>query len=345
MVRMYNYSIPQNEVLPVCQQALSKLGYEVEIYAPLDNHLVTETRIVKKLLRRIHYVVYVKVEDRIAVYVYAETRTFKRASELGIMAGDLTQLEASENLVLGFQNEIFDPISVEFEDRGFKFWDASSASRRDDQEIRVAENRRERELLTQQKNTEKQERTQKQLQVTEYALQRDLARFEAVREAEHYVGILYDSVDHAGRFPRLEDWSLIEISKTVVMNDDNLRQALLTVLDEYRSYQGRGTIEWIVDPDGRIVHVQVHIDTSPYTPEMEISQTITSLFRRMVFLPSKPRFGYLVLTREFEFSGSYHNLKHHFGRPRILALLEDYPPVEKETVSDTLFDTRSARER
>lgn len=340
MVRMYDYDIPQDEVLPKCQEALIRLEYGIDLYAPLDHHLITEEFVIKKFLRKVHYVVHVKVEDRIAVYLYSEARTFKRASEMGIRAGELTEVGTTQNLGIRFQDEIFTPITKELEKRGFLIWDPIKDSQRDDREIRY-QGEEQRRRLAQHRRKATRERIDRETRSGEYSEERDVDRFDAVSEAEHYVMNLQDSPDT----PKLGGWSLINISKTVAANHNHLKSVMAEILDRYRSYSGHGEIMWIVEPDGRVQQVNVLIDSSPHTPDHEISNGISSTFRKMVFLPTGKRSGYLVLTMELEFSGSYHNLRYHFSRPRIAALLQQVPVPIEETVSDTFFDLNPVRDR
>lgn len=340
MVRIYDYSIPQDEVLSRCQNALMNLGYEIDTYSPLDYHFVTKEKIVKKLFRRAHYIIYVKAEDRITVYVYAEVRTFKRASEIGLMVGDLTELEASHNLSLSFQNKILDPITREFEKRGFTFWDSQQRNRADDIEIRAMENNRQKRRLILLSRKKKKERITRNKRIEQYVLERDLSRWEAVHEAEYYTNFLQDSTTSKGGSPLLNNWSLIRIGKTLVANDYHLEKVLREVLQEYRNYGGHGKIDWIIDPEGRVIYVDIQLDTTPYTPDDELKHYISSAVRRMIFPPTQQGSRYLGLSRTFDFSGNYHNLKYHFDRPRISALFENYPPIETETVTDTFFNTK-----
>jgi len=329
---MYNYILPQDEVLPKCEDVLSKLGYEIDIYSPTDYHLVTKEKIVKTLFRRAHYILHLKVEDRITIYVYTETRTFKRASELGLLAGDLTELEASNNLNLHFQSEIFDPITSEFEKRGFTFWDKEEQNVADDLEIRKVEQKRIRQRSLLQNQKKKREQSARQKNIKQYNDERDLARIEAVRESEHFVNFIRDSSAFS------HDWSLIRISKILVKNDFLLERALREVLQTYRDYSGEGKIVWIVDPEGKVFQVEIQIDTNPYTPEDELKHYMSSAFRRMIFPPAQPVSTYLALSRGFFFSGKYNNLKYAFDRPRILAVYDTYPPLQIETVKDTFFE-------
>ncbi len=332
MVRIYDYDIPQDEVLLQCQKALTELGYEIELYAPLDYHLVTRTATAKKLLRKVHYVVYVKVQDRITVYVYAEARTFKRASEMGIRVGELTELGTTRNLGVHFQAEIFDPITAEFERKGFVSWDPAEDNRLDDLDILASERRDLREQYEREELEKQKEKTEWEGRVGEYTTERDNSRYEAAIEAEHYVTVMKREL-----FP-LKDWSLIDISKTVAENEDSLGKVLKGVLAELPSYSGKGRAQWVVRQDGRVVDASVSVDSSPHTPDDEISYGISNVFRRMIFLPTGPRFGYLILTLEFSFSGEYHNLKYRFKRPRISGLVEDFPLADEATIHDTFFE-------
>ena len=337
MVRIFDYSIPQDEVLSRCEDALEELGYEIDVYSPIDYHLVTNEKMVKIWFRRVYYILHLKVEDRISVYIYSEIRTFKRASEIGLMAGDLTKLEASENLSLRFQNEILDPISDEFEKRGFIFWDPDRRIRADDLEIKEIERERQKGRSILQNRKKKEKRIARNNKIQRYDVERDLARLEAIRESEHYISFFQDTSDVMEKHVPFSDWSLIRISRVLEENNDLLENALLEVLYQYRDYKGNGVMDWIVNPEGRVIHVDIQLETNPYTPDDELKHYISTAIRQMIFLPSQTISGYLSSSRKFYFSGSYHNLKYNFQRPRISGVYESYPPVETETIKDTFF--------
>lgn len=344
MVRIYDYSIPQDEVLALCESALSSLGYETETYAPLDHHLVTRVRTIKRGLRKAEYVVFVKVEDRITVYVYAETRVFRRASEVGLKAGELTELDASR-LRLAFQETIFEPITREFLNRGFKSWTVPDDNLKDDLEIREHEKRRLKKLADARRREAKVHQQTRIREREEVSLGRDRERWEAAREAQRYVTFFRDSLPGTGKPLDSKGWSLIEISRIVTAGDGRLREIFRDVVQSYPEYRGSGSMQWVINPDGRVVHAEVAFATSPFTPDDELENAISSRIRILFFPPAGPRSGYAVVSRDFELNGSYHNLNLTLHRPRFKDIMEHYPLVETETVIDTFFDTGAVPKR
>ena len=80
MVNHYSYLIPKDEVLALCKRAILKLDYEIDIYAPESNMLITKTRKMRKVLRRYDYVIYIQVGDKVNVHISAERSIFNRGS-------------------------------------------------------------------------------------------------------------------------------------------------------------------------------------------------------------------------------------------------------------------------
>ncbi|MFQ6615407.1 MAG: hypothetical protein ACE5HZ_01380 [Fidelibacterota bacterium] len=337
MVRFYDYSIPQKDVLPQCQQALEALGYEVETYDLLDFHLITKLRTIRSGLGKARYVVFVKVEDRIAVYVYAESRVFRRGTELGLRAGELTVLEP-KRLRLGFQRRVFEPITGALAGKGFRPWSSVDDNERDDREIRAYEEQRlirhEAELIRQEKSVRLREKETREA----YASGRRESRWEAVEEAEQFIAFVDDSLSLRTDTSLVTGWSLVAISRQVVREDDRLRAAFRELLGTYPDYSGSGRIQWIIGPEGRVTNVMWDLETSSGVPDDELSHAIDIHTRTLFFPARESRWGYAVVRREFRFRGHYHNLDVHFARPRLEDILEQYPAVEAETVVDTFFE-------
>ena len=345
MVKIYNYEVAQDEVLPLCQRALLELGYEIDTYAPLDYHIVTRPRTIKRFLQRAEYLLHVKIEDRISVYAYAETRRFRRGTEFGIKVDDLTELGPSSNLNLQFQNDIFAPITAEFRKIGFEFWDAAVGNREDDLEIKRAVRKSQEKSIAAENQKKLRERRERNQELESYTLERDMARLSAAEEAEHYLTFFEKAEVIEPQSELSAGWSLVEINKTVISNDETFGEILRDVLKEYRSYRGEGGIEWVVNPDGRVVDVQVVLRTSPTTPEVELEKRIATAYRSLIFKPRQERSGHLLLSRQFGFSGSLHNFTYNPKRPRILSLMPHYPPIMTPTVKDTFFETDNAKKQ
>lgn len=337
MVRFYEYSIPQKDVLPQCQKALEALGYEVETYAPLDYHLITKMRTVRRGLRKIRYVVFVKVEDRIGVYVYAETRVFRRGTELGLMAGELTA-EEPRRLRLGFQKRIFGPITGEFSRKGFHHWSPQEDNLKDDREIRAREMERLKSVKGKMARKQRAELSRERETRDDYLTGRERARWLAVEEAEQFVRFVDDSLPAGDDTSFATGWSLVEISRRMVPKDRELEEAFLDVLGGYPDYGGSGRFRWVITPQGRVVDVRTELETSPGVPDDELIHAIDIHVRKLFFPPPDSRQTYAVLRREFRFHGNYHNLQVTFDRPELKGLLEHYPPLERETVVDTFFE-------
>ena len=118
MVNYYNYDLPKNEILDICKTILLKLDYEIDIYAPVSNVIVTKSIKMRKVLRRYDYVVYIKITDKVEVYLASERNIFSRGSESSIGGGELTVMDP--NMPYSIQKLIFSPIRKELESNNIK---------------------------------------------------------------------------------------------------------------------------------------------------------------------------------------------------------------------------------
>ncbi|MEE8336390.1 MAG: hypothetical protein V3S48_08150 [Candidatus Neomarinimicrobiota bacterium] len=119
MVKEFNYKIPQQNVLQLCSETIQNLDYELDIYAPETNFLVTKPKRLKGVLRRFDYALAIYVTDKIEVYIIAERHVFKRSSELSIGGRELVEKQVEDRLPIALQNKIFIPLSRAFEKLDF----------------------------------------------------------------------------------------------------------------------------------------------------------------------------------------------------------------------------------
>ena len=110
MVNHYSYLIPKDEVLALCKKAILKLDYEIDIYAPESNILITKTRGMRKVLRRYDYVIYIKVGDKVDVHISAERSIFNRGSESSFGGEEIIIKQPEGLMPYSLQKKIFIPI-------------------------------------------------------------------------------------------------------------------------------------------------------------------------------------------------------------------------------------------
>jgi len=110
MVREYQYTIPKSEVLDQCRSILTNLDYEIDIYAPESNMLMTKPIKLRRALRRFDYAIYVKITDRIEIHIVAERSIFKRSSESSVGGKGLFEKQSEEAMPISLQRKIFIPI-------------------------------------------------------------------------------------------------------------------------------------------------------------------------------------------------------------------------------------------
>ena len=113
MVNHYSYLIPKDEVLALCKRAILKLDYEIDIYAPESNMLITKTRQMRKVLRRYDYVIYIQVGDKVNVHISAERSIFNRGSESSFGGEEIIIKQPEGLLPYSLQKKIFIPIKKE----------------------------------------------------------------------------------------------------------------------------------------------------------------------------------------------------------------------------------------
>ena len=335
MVKHFNYNVSQIEALSNCQSALVKLGYEIALFEPLDRHLVTKMRTIRVGLRKAKYRLFVKIEDRVRIYIYAETRIFTRFSERGLGVGDLTEYKSRDNLPLSFQKVIFNPIIKSFESIGMVYWNEYEENRADDLEIREAvKNIKGKKILHRMKTIEN-EKTKKIILSELYLAEKDYERLDAIEEAEHYVDILYSKyLSNVDSF----QWSLISISQIISSHDETLKEIIRSVITEQPNYSGKYEISLIITPLGTVRDVSVEVETTPYTQEKELVYKITNEVKKWFFRPSENETHFIRLNRLIEYSGNYHNIIFRLSRPKIVDVIEKFPPDTLELIEGSLFD-------
>ena len=110
MLNHYSYLIPKDEVLALCKRAILKLDYEIDLYAPESNILITKSRQMRSLLRRYDYVIYIQVGDKVNVHISANKNIFNRDSESSF-SGEKIIINQPEGLMpYSLQKKIFIPI-------------------------------------------------------------------------------------------------------------------------------------------------------------------------------------------------------------------------------------------
>ena len=110
MVNHYSYLIPKDEVLALCKRAILKLDYDIDIYAPESNILITKSRKIRRVLRRYDYVIYIQVGDKVNVHISAERSIFNRGSESTLGGSSIIIKQTETYLPTSIQMKIFDPI-------------------------------------------------------------------------------------------------------------------------------------------------------------------------------------------------------------------------------------------
>ena len=89
MVNHYSYLIPKDEVLALCKRAILKLDYDIDIYAPESNILITKSRKIRKVLRRYDYVIYIQVGDKVNVHISANKNIFNSVDSISAELNEL----------------------------------------------------------------------------------------------------------------------------------------------------------------------------------------------------------------------------------------------------------------
>ena len=131
-VNYYDYNIPKENVLRICMNSLIKLGYEIDIFAPESNLLITKSTKLRKVRRRYDYIIYLQITDNVELHIARQKRTwpvikifryFKSKILRSIFGRSSNKriIEQSEsNMPDRLQRIIFDPIRTSFERNNIK---------------------------------------------------------------------------------------------------------------------------------------------------------------------------------------------------------------------------------
>ncbi len=115
----FEYDQPTDQILEECKNLLENTGYEIEVYAPESNIVVSEVSEIKYLLRRYDYQVIIMVSDRIQVFLSATKFVYKRGSELSLFGKQMVDYDVEDRLPLKAQEKIMQPLNVELQRLGY----------------------------------------------------------------------------------------------------------------------------------------------------------------------------------------------------------------------------------
>ena len=112
MVNYYNYDLPKSEALDLCKTILTNLNYDINIFAPETNIIITKPAKLWKILRRYDYIIYIKVTDKIEIYIDGGRKINKDIN------GHI--IEGKSSLPYSLQKSIFMQIKKEFERKNIR---------------------------------------------------------------------------------------------------------------------------------------------------------------------------------------------------------------------------------
>ena len=86
MVNCYNYDLPKTDILNLCKKILINLDYEIDIFAPEINLILTESTKLRKDYRGsiylnpfyYKYILYIKITDKIEIHITGKRSIFDR---------------------------------------------------------------------------------------------------------------------------------------------------------------------------------------------------------------------------------------------------------------------------
>ena len=120
MNKTYDFKKTKLEVLKICKDILQDLDYEIDIYAPESFMLTTKSTRLRRVLRRIDYVIYLEVSDRIEVHISAERSIFNRGSESSIGGEGIILKQVETYMPYSLQKKIFEPINSKLLENNFE---------------------------------------------------------------------------------------------------------------------------------------------------------------------------------------------------------------------------------
>ena len=332
MVRIFNYSIPQNDVLPICSEILQKIGYEIDILDDADYQLLTKIRTIRKGLKKAEVLLYIKVDDRIKVFIYSENWIYNRSMEIGLFSSVLTKQVPSNDLSYSFQQFIYKPVLNEFAIHGFEHWDYAAGNREDIKVIVEAIEKDELVKADKLRIEQIKENIKKSQSINDYQIKMDKARSDAVNTVEGYVEFLgRNQLDHSS------NWSLIHIKKVIHQNQKYIEKTIREVMSDDASYLGKGIIQCVIDPIGRVREVHSNIGTDPSTLETELNYRLTKLFSTLLFPTEVSKDLFINIELIIAFEGQYNNFNYSLTDFRILDVFESFLLHTIEILPDTLF--------
>ncbi len=114
----FDYPGTKAATLVACKQILEELGYEIDVYAPESNLIVTTQQPIKYFLQRYDYSLVLGIEDRLKIFVTAQKYVYKRGSQLSLFGSTMIENEQEDKLPFKLQNEILNPIRGKLQTQG-----------------------------------------------------------------------------------------------------------------------------------------------------------------------------------------------------------------------------------
>ncbi len=335
MIREYDYDFTQDEALSICRDVLTTLEYEIGEFDLEDHYIVSEIVTRRFFLKKVDYLIYVSVEDRVRVVLYAEERLYKKFSEWGVSQDNLTELEPSDRLSLSIQNRIYEQLTKALKKRGITFRHPVNADIRDENLVYKEVNSDLRQQEINLERSKKKELIEFNLLKKEYTREKDIARLHAVQVAENHLSF-FDSGDKR----EMTGFSLISVARRLEEQDELLEKRMKILLAKYPNYEGIILLDWIIDIEGRVRSISVKTNTSPSTPDVDLKRVISNHFRTIVY-PSIVQNGFIRLQRIIEFEGHRHRYSAVMHPPIFVETLEEIPITFQEENSQILFETSS----
>jgi len=335
MIREYDYDFTQDEALSICRDVLTTLEYEIGEFDLEDHYIVSEIVTRRFFLKKVDYLIYVSVEDRVRVVLYAEERLYKKFSEWGVSQDNLTELEPSDRLSLSIQNRIYEQLTKALKKRGITFRHPVNADIRDENLVYKEVNSDLRQQEINLERSKKKELIEFNLLKKEYTREKDIARLHAVQVAENHLSF-FDSGDKR----EMTSFSLISVARRLEEQDELLEKRMKILLAKYPNYEGIILLDWIIDIEGRVRSISVKTNTSPSTPDVDLKRVISNHFRTIVY-PSIVQNGFIRLQRIIEFEGHRHRYSAVMHPPIFVETLEEIPITFQEENSQILFETSS----
>ena len=332
MIREYDYDFTQDEALSICRDVLTSLEYEIGEFDLDDHYIVSEIITRRFFLKKVDFLIYVSVEDRVRVVLYAEERLYKKFSEWGVSEDNLTELEPSDRLSLSIQNRIYEQLTKALKKREITFRHPVSADIRDEKLVYKEVNRDLRQQEINLERSQRKELIEFNLLKKEYSSEKDIARLHAVQVAENHL-TFFDSGDNR----EMTSSSLISVARKLEEQDELLEEKMKFLLAKYPNYKGLLLIDWVIDIEGRVRSVTVTTETSPSTPDVDLKRVISNHFHTIVF-PSLLKSGFIRLQRIIEFEGNRHRFTSIMKPPKLVETLETIPITLHEENSQILFE-------